>query len=588
MLTACPLDCYDGCSIIYEDGRLKADSNHPITKGYLCSFLNRYFEFERIKYPRLNGEQISMDEALGVLSEKLKKSCKTLLFRGSGNLGRMQDVTNLFFSKLDSVMCDGSLCDGAGDAGIEEGRGVSLHLSPNVVAKSDVVIIWGRNISVTNSHMLPILKGKTLIVIDPIKTDIAKKADFYLQIPPKSDIYLAILLSRFVYMEQMEDEDFIEQRTKGYDDFIDFIKSYPISHLLEKCEIDPDTIYALLLAIKDKKVSILVGVGVQKYSFGHLVLRAIDSFAAQLGLFGKDGCGVGYLGQSGFGYKNPFEVKAKKVCKPMVDFSDFDLVFIQGANPATQMPDSKRVKEGLESAGFVVYFGLYENETSALSDLVIPAKSFLEKNDIKLTYGHEYVGIMPKIIDTDFGISEYDLTKYLFCEFGYSNLKEEKEYIEEIVSSNSFEKDGYLASLSYKDTPYKERFYTDDSFFHFIDEFEEDEEEEEGRFLLTLKDKSSLNSQFINLNTKVANCIYLPKDIGFDEGDRVKASSDYGEFEFEVKIDERLRQDCILLYSGNKGVNYLTPSKISQEGKNAIYQDVKVRLEIIAHKHFIG
>ena len=80
----------------------------------------------------------------------------------------------------------------------------------------------------------------------------------------------------------------------------------------------------------------------------------------------------------------------------------------------------------------------------------------------------------------------------------------------------------------------------------------------------------------------------MPKDIGFDEGDRVKASSDYGEFEFEVKIDERLRQDCILLYSGNKGVNYLTPSKISQEGKNAIYQDVKVRLEIIAHKHFIG
>jgi len=35
-LTACPLDCYDGCSVIYEDGKLKGDPNHPFTKGSLC------------------------------------------------------------------------------------------------------------------------------------------------------------------------------------------------------------------------------------------------------------------------------------------------------------------------------------------------------------------------------------------------------------------------------------------------------------------------------------------------------------------------------------------------------------------------
>ena len=69
----------------------------------------------------------------------------------------------------------------------------------------------------------------------------------------------------------------------------------------------------ILSMIKGKKVSFLVGLGVQKYTFGHSVLRAIDSFAAMLGMFGKEGCGVGYLGDSSFGFASPFRIKTNRV-----------------------------------------------------------------------------------------------------------------------------------------------------------------------------------------------------------------------------------------------------------------------------------
>ena len=161
-LTTCPLDCFDGCSVVYEEEKkLRGEKEHPITQGYLCPHLNHWFDHPRIREPRLNGKTISMEEALNVLKERfsLANASKTLLYKGSGNLGQMQSVTKLFFEAHKSVIATGSLCEEGGTYGIEEGRGASLALSPLHVKNSEVVILWGRNASVTNSHMLPSLDG---------------------------------------------------------------------------------------------------------------------------------------------------------------------------------------------------------------------------------------------------------------------------------------------------------------------------------------------------------------------------------------------------------------------------------------------
>jgi len=574
MKTTCPLDCYDACSVRYNEDKLKGDKEHKFTKGYLCPNLHEYLNTPRITKPIFEGKEIDMELAKIILTQKLEefKDKKSLYFKGSGNFGHLQNITGEFFSKYGSTFTRGSLCDSAGEAGIKAGREQNYILTPDEIAKSEVVVIWGRNIDNTNSHLMDVIKNKILIVIDPVKTPLAKKAHIHLQIPPRSDFYLAMLFCRFAYMEQMDDEEYIEKHCSDFDYFLDFFRSYTINQLLDKTEVVIEDFLTALMLIKDSKTSFLVGVGVQKYTNGAEVLRAIDSFVAMIGYFGKEGCGVSYLGDSKLGYEDPFVYKNKTVPKPTVDFGEYDLVFIQGANPANQMPDSNRVKEGLKKAKFVVYFGLYENETSALADLVIPACDFLEKEDVRFSYGTEYVGLMPKLKEVEYGISEYDLTNYLLEQFGYEKLEKASKYIEHMIESNSNFKDHHITSKSYETRPYSQ----EDFSFEFIDESEDESEieNEDGFWLITPKYKYSLNSQFNR-----AKSIRVPPSLGLCDGDMIKVTSPYGELIADVMNDNGLRDDTIMIYSGTKGVNNLTPSILSDEGDGACYQEVKVKVE---------
>lgn len=580
-ITTCPLDCFDGCSIVVgDDLQLKGNKKHPITQGYLCHHLNHYHQFERIEEARYIGQTVTLEKAMAVLIEQLQtyRPSKTLYFKGSGNLGIMQGVTKTFFAQHHAVLASGSLCDEAGDAGIVQGRGANLALSPLHVKSSEVVIVWGRNPSITNSHMLPSLKNKTLIVINPVKIDLVKNADLHLQIKPKGDLYLALLLCRLIAMEELEDSVFVHERCANYAEFLEFIHAIPMRKLLDKAGVSLDDAGMLLSLIRGKKTAILVGIGVQKYSFGHSVLRAIDAVGAILGLFGKEGCGVGYLSNSGFGFHAPFKVAAKTVPLPIVDFGNYDLVFIQGGNPLNQMPCSSKVRQGIEKAKCVVYFGIHENETSAKAHLVIPAKTFLEKNDVKLSYGHPFIGRMPKCIDNDSAISEYDLNQTLLQAFGHETLAPDQEIIEKVVTSNSVEKEGFLISKTYETLPYEHGFYTQSGKFEFMEDYDDDMDldDEEGFFLIAAKQNKSLNSQFIT-----NDYLYVPTALGLKQEDRVRLTNRYGSCVYSVMPSDRLRDDCLLLYSGAKNANVLTPRAMSQEGNCAIYQDMKVRLERI-------
>jgi len=575
--STCPLDCYDACSIVVDE-KLKGDSNHPITKGHLCYKLNHYYNFPQLDSAYYKGKKIALDEALDILVNRLK-NCdpkKVLHFRGSGNVGKMQAVMDLFFSKYKATLTSGSLCDASGQLGIKEGRGKNLILPISQIQKSELVIIWGRNITDTNSHILPFLNGKSVVVIDPVKTKIAKQASIHLQIKPRTDLELACMLARFIFMQNSEDENFIDERTQDYDFFSDFIKSYRMVPTVEKIGVDILDIATLAELMQSMKTVILVGNGVQKYSHGTEVVRMIDSLAAMLGLFGKEGCGVSFLGDTSLELDDPFEVEANRVKKAEVDFSKFDTVFIQGSNPVITMPNTKRVVDGLKKS-FVVVFGIYMDETAKMADLVIPAKNFLQKRDIRFSYGHEYVGIMPKLQENPNAISEYELAKFLFDKFGFDGIKSEEEYIKDF-EKQLIKTDEYYKLPSFKDIPYSDEFYTDMGLFCFIDEVDDDFDfSEDGFYLVTPKCKTSLNSQF-----KRDNFLYVPPSTLLKDKDRVKATSAYGEAIFEVRVSEDLRDDIVLAYSGNEKVNYLTPPKTDNYGNNAIFQEVKIKIQKIS------
>ncbi|WP_456430702.1 molybdopterin-containing oxidoreductase family protein [Nitratifractor sp.] len=591
--TACPLDCWDACAVTCDSSRpekLIATPGHPYGNGALCALLNKHFpEAPRIQTPRVDGREVSMEEALDAVTEALKAP-NPLLWRGSGNLGVMQEVTNLLIAELGGTLTRGSLCDGPGQAGILEGRGINRQLPPEQIARAEVVVVWGRNLPVTNAHLMPFIEGKKLVVIDPVRTPLAQKADLHIQIKPRSDVYLALLLSRFLTMEDTQHDEWLEQWGPEFDEFYDFTRSFRIKALLEYMGLALDDIGDLLTYLQRDRVVFLVGGGVQKYSIGHYTLWAIDSLAATLGLFGREGCGVSFLGNSRQGFDNPFRVKTPTVPIVTTPFERFETVLVQGGNPAESMPDSQRVQASLERVKNLIYFGLYENESSALARIVIPAKSFLEKNDLRLSYGHQYVTKMPRCVESEIGIGEYDFTAELFTRLGLSGLRSEEEYLRHWIDQCNHE-EGQLVLPDYEPLPYAEGFGEEGGeAFVFMDDFDDDfedtrrfrkarktkqkEEEITEFWLLSPKQAHSLNTQF-----RRRKIVHLPPTLGIAEGERVRIVSEVGSVELTAVIDERLRPDCVLIPAGTPGVNRLTPSILSEEGDGACYQEVKVSVE---------
>jgi anaerobic selenocysteine-containing dehydrogenase len=514
-----------------------------------------------------------MEEALDAAATALAQS-PMLQWRGSGHLGVMQSVTNLLVEKLGATRTYGSLCDGAGEAGILAGRGYNRQLPPEQIAKADVVVVWGRNLTVTNSHIMPFIEGKKLIVIDPVATPIAKRADMHLQIQPRSDFLLAIMLARFIIMDNAEDTQWLEAHAEDFEDFYEFTQDFRMVSALEQIGTDIGEIGALLTYLIGHRVVFLVGAGPQKYSNGHTVFHAIDSLAATLGLFGREGCGVSYLGSTTQGFENPFKISVDEVSIVTTPFEQFKTVLVRGGNPAGSMPDTNRVVSSLKQVENLIYFGLHDNETSYLADIVIPAKTFLEKADIRLCYGHHYIEEMHQVLQSDIGISEYDFVAAMFDRLALGGLQGEQAYLD-IWRSQFATANAYAVLPDYEEIPYVEGFGKGGAeAFAFIEAYDDEYEDEEGYWLLSPKSSKSLNTQFVR-----SELVLLPANSGYKTGERVRICSAYGEQQFDVKLSSDLREDCVVIYSGSIGLNKLTPPLVSNEGEGACYQEVKVTIE---------
>ncbi|GAX88240.1 conserved hypothetical protein [Lebetimonas natsushimae] len=488
----CPLDCWDACQCKINNGKWKI-VGEGITP-FLCWKLNNYFKFSSERFPKYNGKNIMLNEALNKLTNILKtiKSNKVLFIKGSGHMGLMQNVTKLFFEKYGATFAVGSTCDGIGEKGIINSRGKSLILPTWIIKNAKNIIIWGRNPYVTNIHLLSLIKDKFTVTIDTVKTKTAKNSNFFIQVKPNSDYYLAILLSQMVIEKKLL------KRADGinFEKFKEIVFSYKKEDLIKKSGVSIKNVERLLEIILNGAV-VLTGLGVSKCRECYKTTWAIDSLFFMLDYFGKEDRGVAYLGSSSFEINNPFAISHKnKVALFDVNLDDYDVVFIQGANPLVSFVNRDEW-EKLKGKKVIV-FGKYYDETAKIATLFIPTKDFYEKNDARGSYFHEYVLIMDNVkckMENENKISEYELARYLFNEFGFDGLKEEDEYIKEILNAD-LEKinDGVYRKKVFDKPPYSEGFYTEDKKFHFLTQkFEREEKEFE---IVTVKEAKALNSQF--------------------------------------------------------------------------------------------
>jgi GR25 family glycosyltransferase involved in LPS biosynthesis len=199
---------------------------------------------------------------------------------------------------------------------------------------------------------------------------------------------------------------------------------------------------------------------------------------------------------------------------------------------------------------------------------------------------------MRKIHECDYGISEYDFTNTLLQQFGFDVLESESHYIN-LWLEQCEKKGDYYVSPAYQEIPYHDGFGEDgDEEFVFPDEYDDNfiktkqftrarrkskkEKIIEDYWLLSPKANKALNTQF-QRNNKVT----LHPSLGFQEGEEVCVFSSHGTHNFVVKTCQEMREDSVLITANSIGVNFLTPSILSEEGDAACYQEVKVKIERI-------
>lgn len=295
---------------------------------------------------------------------------KNILLNTSKNrllyFGRLGSLLEKVFVGYGATTSSQNLGTSSAISAFMEGRGSFLNHLKDDIKYSDVVILWGSS----GYELGEILEDKITIVIDPIKTKVAQEANLFLQIKPHGDLELALLFSRFLYLEDSYDKEFALKYASELEEFYGLTQSIRIKPTLEKIGITLGQIGDVLEILHNKSISIVVGSGIQKYRDSVDIVRAIDAFALLLGVFSKDGSGVYHIGG---------DVKSAGVPKVDIDFSKYDTIFIDSSNPLNQLPNTKRVRELLGGVQNVIYYGDRQNATSELANLVVPKSSVDEE-----------------------------------------------------------------------------------------------------------------------------------------------------------------------------------------------------------------
>jgi formate dehydrogenase major subunit len=277
------------------------------------------------------------------------------------------------------------------------------------------------------------IRGKTLIVIDPRRTELARYADYHLAIRPGTNVAILNMMLWFVIQLELENRDFIASRTEGYDDFRQAILNLNIEQLEQITGVDRELVRKATVAYATSGASMSFhGLGVTEHTQGTGTVMLIADLAMITGNVGRPGTGVNPLrGQNnvqgmadmgaqphqGAGYldvTNPeihhrYEdfYKAKlsnKVGFKIPQMYDAALdgrlkaLWCIGEDMAQTDPNTNHVKAALSNLDLFIVQEIFMTETAKLAHVVLPGTTFLEKSGT-FTNGERRIQRVNKVVD---------------------------------------------------------------------------------------------------------------------------------------------------------------------------------------------
>lgn len=595
--TACTKDCYDSCSIItHVDNTIKISGNkkHPITSGFLClkskHFVEAHLSEKRLRKPLVRtgkrGEgqfkEINLNDAINIIVEKMDFILKhygpdkILPVEYAGNRGLISyNFPQRLFNKLGTLKLNHSMCDEAGGSALKDFIGTSTGIDPDKILSSDLIIYWGINPAWTNVHGWALAKKSKakIYVVDPLTTESAKGADKHLKIKIDSDIYLILgvmnYLSNFNYKIK---------------EFEDVIKNYDITKTSQLTGLSVEDIKEFAMDLIGSKFPIIhIGYGFQRKTYGGLTVKAIESLLVLI----KKPQNFIYDAKHKIDYDylrgkndNRIVVNQANLARELEKY-DVKMLFIYNTNPLVSLPNQNLLRKILmEKDIFIVVHDLFLTDTAKFADVVIPAPSFFEFDDIVDSYYHDYLNLNQKIFDPpEDVISNHDLFVKIAEGLGlkdYSLFESEKEIINRIlndlhINADEFFRNGF-AKIDRLDLNLN---YNINTLVEEIKNFTP--ENKNGFKLLSLTHIQGISSQhnnlydfdtFVRMNGKDAKMLSIKED------SEIILENEYGSIKTKVRIDDSVPEGVLLIYKGSWpsiygwNVNFITTDNVQEKYAN--------------------
>lgn len=457
---ACPRNCYDTCSlktwvkddvITFVEGAPESTFTHgtPCVKG--LSYPRRVYSPDRIKYPMVqdvrgsgNWRRISWDEAMQRIATKMleikKKDGSMLglaLTKYSGKFGVLNYAVEGMMSSLGyTTRFAGTPCWPAGIDAQNYDMGDMWCNDPEDMVKAKYIIIWGANPAWCSMHTMKYIyqareKGAKVVVIDPLLTQTAAKADLYLRVRPGSDGALALGMARHLVDKGLVDQDFVNNYSHGYAEFEEYLRNnVTIEWASEICGLSADVIRQLAEEFTAvNPATVWIGYGMQRHVNGGANVRAIDAFVAMTGNIGIEGGGAryGHLHTWGFNYNAMLQkppvgsigmpgaagttsefgsagevaqysdrsLNINQTAKGILEANEppVRMLWVACKNPFAQDFDRSKMEKAFEKLEMVVCADQFFNETVQHADIVLPVTTAFEEWNVDASYWHYCLSI---------------------------------------------------------------------------------------------------------------------------------------------------------------------------------------------------
>ncbi|MEX0302333.1 MAG: molybdopterin-dependent oxidoreductase, partial [Leisingera sp.] len=338
----------------------------------------------------------------------------------------------------------GPLCGGVRGGAYASLFGAAPGMPPEQVVHSDLVLVWGNNVTVSNLHLAPLLKrmraqGGKLVIIDPKRIKIAEQCDMHVQIKPGTDVVLAMGLAAELERQGALDHGLIAQWVEGFDAFMEQARQYTAARVEVLCGVGEDTFHALtgLIQAADA-MACSFGNGMERGRSGGSGLRAAMALPALTGHHGRLGAGV--LAKSGVATpKTQARLHGNHLMKPgtrvfnIVDLAEklqnerldppIKAAMIYNHNPVATHPDQANlIKALMREDLFIAGCDVAMTDSMAFCDVILPAATHFEYDDIYGAYGQNYLQRAEPVIPcVGESLPNTEIFRRLAARFGYDD-----------------------------------------------------------------------------------------------------------------------------------------------------------------------